>query len=998
MSDYKVYDGHNWIDPCWHHIYYRDNSKDLNGKQTDSSGNSLAKWILLDPYNRDLYYHDGTYGGIPSNSPNFPTWKPIKCVCYCDEANGFFYDTTLQRCTKRAYVSPTCEGQCDTPQPLVQPVLLNTLGSKGMIFWNTEPFYDVMYNGQGPIILDLNSLDTNTPYYAFSPNTNLMYYGGYKGVENKVWGGSGFLSGYNRLKKVGIWPQGRTMSALFKTTLTCPTAKTFIIGIGSKYGGKVERYDPVQQSSYTLFEMGGGYLGQYEYWHTFSISLPAGDNELWFWGYAGNNGLGDEIFGAEVYDISIEKFKTSFGIDDVGSLLTSEGELGLNNYIVWSTKNFLTTPTLLFPSYEPNQLTASTYECPVGYTFTSKYGFPTCEKIIKVECSDLKIIPPVPPVCLCPEGYIKNPTTGACESSTPALYDGTQVVIGRGAQNVGSYGQGSLLLYPPQVFDSSPLASNISQAGQTTLYSNTGSILNPITGVNSGAFFTVDLWRWRLRDCGIAQYKWLAWNRKKAYTVGTNVCAYNPTTQEFKKHTALTNISQNLVSPFNTEPYLDTARWTAGVTLTYATDVNLCTSCTNTSEFTYCLNIPTTKTYHVGLSGDNACYVELQKDSTGPFLDVASVTISTNFYNWYIIPMELPAGNHIMKLKGVDTGSQVSNGIEIYDMNKDNDPNIDPVLKFKEEFIFGPGTTVPNAAAHVGDTYDKLLPYVLFSTDLMVNRSIPIQNEIDPATGQAYVPYCAGGQEFDNCNGSPLCTVTTPCVSVEVEQIDKSTEINVWFDNSGSMTSSEGALQTMRDDVLKPCLIQLYENNNTLYNEKVKYFEMGLGNTEPYYERFVKCLGATRNYQRAVDTTTNLVINLVFQDESTPYGAPGAIGSAGTQAPPFNNTVITPTYSADITLLKNNLSTAFTQGYQIKGTLFQIKTTLNGFSFDDFRDLASATFGSTGVYTANSNLSSEFAQGFFNLDSEVPPAQTAVFYKNRVVQALNDLNITLTCP
>lgn len=49
-----------------------------------------------------------------------------------------------------------------------------------------------MNNGQGPIILDLNSLDNNTPYYAFSPNTNLMYYGGYKGVENKVWGGSGF--------------------------------------------------------------------------------------------------------------------------------------------------------------------------------------------------------------------------------------------------------------------------------------------------------------------------------------------------------------------------------------------------------------------------------------------------------------------------------------------------------------------------------------------------------------------------------------------------------------------------------------------------------------------------------------------------------------------------------------------------------------------------------------------------------------------------------------
>ena len=384
MSDYKVYNGTKWIDPCWHHIYYRDNTKDLNGKATDSNGVSLNKWILLDPHNRDLYYHDGTYGGIPSNSPNFPTWKPIKCVCYCNEAAGFYYDSSVQRCVKKEYSNPTCEGECNSQ--LLKKVTSNlTLGTKGLLLWNTEPFNSSMFiQGQG-ITINTSNLELNTPDYALSPNQTLMHYVGYKGIKNKVWGGTPTFSGFNRINSIGIWPENRTMSLLLKTTLTCPASKTFIIGMAGRHGCKLEYYDTTQQQSIVLFEIPQNNTGQHDYWHTFPITFPAGDHELWFWGYYGTP---NPVFAAEIYDISIENFKDLFGKNDIGSLITKDDVFGLNNFIVWSTKNFINVPILNYPSYEPNEIVTAAYNCPEGYVFSSANGFPTCIKRTEVECAD----------------------------------------------------------------------------------------------------------------------------------------------------------------------------------------------------------------------------------------------------------------------------------------------------------------------------------------------------------------------------------------------------------------------------------------------------------------------------------------------------------------------------------------------------------------------------------------------------------------------------------
>lgn len=369
----------------------------------------------------------------------------------------------------------------------------------------------------------------------------------------------------------------------------------------------------------------------------------------------------------------------------------------------------------------------------------------------------------IEPECFCPEGYTKNPTTYICEKSISAFYDGTLVPISKGAQIPTSYGQNGLVLYPPITWNQ---INKIQPFGFS--FQHNGVNYPPITGTDSSNQFAAgDLWRWRLRDCGIAQYKHKVWNRKKAYTTGDIVSFQDPIDFVWKKYTALVNISQNLTSPFNPSPVDDTLKWSTGTVLSYNnSDIAIGSSSSNyvDSEFQYCLNIPGSKIYHIGFAGDNKCFVYLQLNSTGAFIPLTEVIDSSNFTSWYVIPVQLPIGNHKLKLVGRDEGGYVSTGIEIYDMNKANDPNIDPVEKFKQEFIYAPGTTSIEPLSHNTETFAKLEPYVLFSTSTMVNKSIPIPNEVDPGTGQPYVPYCADGTPADFCNGAPVCPITTPCL------------------------------------------------------------------------------------------------------------------------------------------------------------------------------------------------------------------------------------------
>ena len=146
------------------------------------------------------------------------------------------------------------------------------------------------------------------------------------------------------------------------------------------------------------------------------------------------------------------------------------------------------------------------------------------------------------------------------------------------------------------------------------------------------------------------------------------------------------------------------------------------------------------------------------------------------------------------------------------------------------------------------------------------------------------------------------------------------------------------------------------------------------------YEAGVRCLGVNRNFQRLQDLSVNSVINLVFQDESSPYGAGG-----GAQPPsiPNNN------YLNDVAFTRLSQ----TLPYSVSGVIFRINTGPN--AFPDFRTLVQWTFIDNGLYTPPSNLSDYGDVYGYQLD--VTAGATSQYYLTQIVSALNSLGINLNC-
>jgi hypothetical protein len=229
-------------------------------------------------------------------------------------------------------------------------------------------------------------------------------------------------------------------------------------------------------------------------------------------------------------------------------------------------------------------------------------------------------------------------------------------------------------------------------------------------------------------------------------------------------------------------------------------------------------------------------------------------------------------------------------------------------------------------------------------------------------------------------NGTEWCLV-----NCEGTVIDDKTEINIWFDNSGSMNTTLAPLQEMRDTLLEACLLPYYNNDVALYNERVKVLNMENGPSWSFNERFVKLLGIPRNFNRTPDTTITQVINLTFQDESDVYGYGGA--------QLFDNSTRTPVYDSDIADTRLSLTS---EPYVIKGCAFRVNTGPN--SFPGFRGLTEATFVDTGVYTPPFNLS-DYTNTTFTYELDVIGGSTAVYYKDLVIAQLQALGISVPdCP
>lgn len=601
----------------------------------------------------------------------------------------------------------------------------------------------------------------------------------------------------------------------------------------------------------------------------------------------------------------------------------------------------------------------------------------------------------------CPDGYVLNPVTKTnCVKYSVPDYDGTMRVMSPGSDLQGVYGKFGLVLFDELDVTTGNYLESPSPNGN--IRNQAGTIVSAKPNILGSSQFLGNVWYYRLCAVGLMEYKYDVWNKKRAYSTGT-IVLFNDA-GVWKKYNCISPVSANITAPFNLNPKLATTKWSfvGNVNTIYTTqgtnaDINEEYS---QFSFTVCLTLSETKVYHIGFAADNQCSVDIQLNETGPFVKLVDQAYSLGWAYWFVLPVKLPAGTHILKLKGVNAAQVGSIGLEIYDFNKANSASVNPIEKFKQLFVYAPGTTTISPSSHTGDTALLLEPNIIFSTKDMRFKEVPKVNDINPATGAPYVPTCPNGTAVSYCNGAPSCLTIVDCNAVI--EIDENTEINIWFDDSGSMKTTLTPLQTMQSTILKNCLLPIYNNDSTLYDNKVRVIKMSEGPSFEYYEAFITCISEKRNLLRTPDTNVKLVINLVFADESD-YGT-NLDFAYHDNTVPISTTTRTSRYDRHITNAKANLAQAASDGYIIKGYEFRVATLSGGQPnvglFGAYRELVEKTFVDTGgIYSSQYTLADQAANNIFLYDLDVTAGAAATYYKDKIIEALQALGINVpVCP
>lgn len=535
---------------------------------------------------------------------------------------------------------------------------------------------------------------------------------------------------------------------------------------------------------------------------------------------------------------------------------------------------------------------------------------------------------PITCPCICPPGYIYNDATNACETTyiIPATPSGGSTVPIVHGDVSPSYGSTGTRLYEDISTKTFPLNGwqDSSLCPIPTPFCSPGYQVYENSGV--GTMLTVD-----------------------ATAIAGNNVFVNPGTNNDRLNTA--------------------GIWATG----YGDNQWL--------PLEFCINIDIEKTYIFAMAGDNQVKASITSStfmggvtnfnlvnlwgSQSPTGSPVSGSVLRTFSIWHMFPITLPVGNHILQLSGMDFGTPQSFGAEIYDMPIGNPGDVWPIDQTMRAFL---ASTIVTQA--------DLAPFITFSTEELV-QTPPL---LIAAVGETITWTCPPGTVLDYCQGVPACLVTdlVPCDGGT--PITDKTEINIWFDNSGSMTSTRDPLDVMRATILQTSLLPYYGNDVILYNKRVKVLNM-FDNGWNYDERFVRCLATERNFNRAVDATVDQVINLTYSDESDVYG----YGDSAM----FNPTSFTTVYALDIAYLRTVMSTV---GYTIKGTAFRVNTGPS--SYPGFRELTKATFINNGAYTPPDNVNDYYAINF-NCNLDTLAGSTPTYYKNQITAAMAALGIDI---
>ena len=403
-----------------------------------------------------------------------------------------------------------------------------------------------------------------------------------------------------------------------------------------------------------------------------------------------------------------------------------------------------------------------------------------------------------------------------------------------------------------------------------------------------------------------------------------------------------------------------------------------------TMTLSYCVNPTENRTYVVAIAGTGEMTIKIDP-GTGPvtYIDLTGATSasgpnSTGVFDLYaaarMFPILVPAGSYTFYFEINNYGFlNPSFAVELYELNS--------ITEFIDIVLNSP----------INQT--ALDAVTIFSTKQLLDTTSIIADPLDsPGTFTCPTNYSLSTE----CFGTPTCVQFNeyPCGGEPSPPpvITSRTEINIWFDNSGSMGSTLTPLNTMRDTLLQACLLPVYNNDLSLYNQRVKV--LNFSDNPSGYERFIHLLATDKNFNRTADATVDQVINLTFADESDSYGYGNSFPFDNTQRNGNLNCPASPycgTYDTDIANLRSVLATTTTL---IKGCAFRVNTGPD--SYPGFRGLTEATFVNTGVYAVPYNVS-DYVGTNFSYQLDVVAGSTPAYYLAEVVSGLNSLGFVLTC-
>jgi len=219
---------------------------------------------------------------------------------------------------------------------------------------------------------------------------------------------------------------------------------------------------------------------------------------------------------------------------------------------------------------------------------------------------------------------------------------------------------------------------------------------------------------------------------------------------------------------------------------------------------------------------------------------------------------------------------------------------------------------------------------------------------------------------FSRCDNSPRCisNYTPPPPALN---IDNTTNIFIYGDNSGSMDLTLDQLLIMRDTLLKDALLPYYNNDSVLYDSKVKFIQ------EPS-ERLLKMLDIMSQ------SPTGKIISLVFMDEAQPIYTGQSTWSI--------NSPRTLDFDADMSALRTRLDAYAVNRY--RAVTFQV--TGKALVIDNFKSLVKALEYGSGSYSGNNGLA---GRNEFNYKYDITNGGTPEYYKNLIITSLEELGFTI---